>query len=71
MDQAGEPVLVQTFVAKATIGRLDVSVLSELAWLDQSQRATALVRPGQHRASAEPFPVVDAGDLRQARVTRS
>ena len=37
VGQASEPVIIQAFIAQATIERLDVRILIRLAWLDQAQ----------------------------------
>src|SRR5688572_11458690 len=48
MRQAGEPVLVKAFVAKAAVEGLDVRVLRGLAHrCDQPKREAALMRPGE------------------------
>jgi hypothetical protein len=66
MGQAGEPVLVEAFIAEAAVEGFDVRVLRRLARRDQPQREAALVRPGEHRAPTELGAVVGAQNVRQS-----
>ena len=50
VQQAGEPVLVEAFVAQPTVERFDVGVLVGLAGLDQSKRDVVAVGPLLARA---------------------
>ena len=76
VEQAGEPVLVEAFVAKPAVEGLDVGVLVRLTRFDQSQLYAALVRPSHHGLAAElvvvvvVVVVVGADHLRQAAAQR-
>lgn len=70
VQQRREPVLVEAFVAQAAVEALDVGVLVRLAWLDQAQLNTALVRPRHHRLAAELLAVVSADHLWQTPCQR-
>lgn len=58
MCQAGEPVLVQTFLPEAAVERFDVGVLVGLARFDEEQLNTPGVGPVQRGSTAELFSVV-------------
>ncbi len=62
--------LIEALIAEAPIERLNGGVLIWLARLDQAERQTALVRPGEHGATTEFGAVVRTQDLRQAAALR-
>ena len=65
MGHAGEPVLIQAFLAQAAIEGLDLCMLIGLARFDQAQRDPACVGPRQHRAAATLGAVVRTEHPRQ------
>jgi len=53
VGQAREPMLVETFIAKAAVERFDIGVLIRLTGFDQPQRHSTFVHPCQHGAAAK------------------
>ena len=66
MGQTREPVLVEALIAEPAVERFDVGVLIRFTRLDQAQRDTAFMRPGQHRMATELLGVVGAENPREA-----
>ena len=66
MGQTREPVLVEALIAEPAVERFDVGVLIRFTRLDQAQRDTAVMRPGQHRLATELLGVVGAENPREA-----
>ena len=58
--------LVQTFVSELAIEAFDEGVLGRLAWLDKTERGTALLRPEEHRLAGELGAVVTNDHRRQS-----
>ena len=63
MSQTAEPVLVQAFVAEASIERLDVGVLIWLAGLNEKWLHASCMCLRQHGPTAELLPVIGSGCL--------
>ena len=65
MRQIQEPVLIQAFIAQASVERLDIGILVRLAGFDQTQDHAMLMCPGQHRPPAELLSIIGANNARQ------
>ena len=70
MGQVNEPVLIQAFVAEATIERFDVGVLIGFSRLNQKQFHATSMCPVQHCPTAEFLTVVSADRLWQTALHR-
>lgn len=66
MAQAGEPVLIQTFIPETAIERFDIGVLIRFARLDEEELNAASMRPGQHGPTTELLAVIRPDCFRQA-----
>src|SRR5262245_12217346 len=66
LDEAGEPLLIETLVAELPVEALDERILDRLARPDKPQLHAASIGPGIDGAAAEFWPVVHDQDRRQA-----
>ena len=64
--QTAKPFLIQTLGAKASIERLNLSILRWLAWLDELQLYLVFVSPQIDNLASELAAVIDANHFRHA-----